>query len=158
MLTNLYDSTCGIVLVRNMVTDDESTLQSHCRKVKSGEHLNDNIPQPVFLADPTHRIKVICKPIFRMVSDTKDPGRCKNIDALRIIRYTSYCVFENRTTPLNKFVESFKAPIGKIAVYVTVHGTGTKTCLTLPLIFMESNMKRKSTVCEYDARAINGEI
>lgn len=36
------------------------------------------------MADPGHRVNVMCKKIFCMMSDTKDPGICKAIDPLRL--------------------------------------------------------------------------
>ena len=60
--------------------------------MRNGGKLSDSIMQPIFLADPSHRIKVMCKPIFAMISGTKDPDKCKSVDAKRIKRYTSYYI------------------------------------------------------------------
>ena len=77
----------------------------------NGGKLPDTIIQPTFLADPSHRIKVMCKPIFGMISETKDPDKCKTVDATRIKRYASYYIRQNRTKPLLDFVANAKAPI-----------------------------------------------
>ena len=61
---------------------------------------------PIFLADPSHRIKVMLKPIFAMVTDTKDPDKCKAVDAARIKRYASYYIRQNREKPLAEFVKN----------------------------------------------------
>ena len=93
------------------MTDDDSTMRSHLRNIINGGKLPDDIIQPNFLADPSHRVKVMCKAIFAMVSDTKDPDKCKTVDATRIKRYTSYYIRQNRSGPLLDFVANAKAPI-----------------------------------------------
>ena len=107
----IHEKYNGLVYVEQIITDDNSTMQSHLKNVKNGGKLPDHIRQPSFGADPSHRIKVMCKPIFAMVSDTKDPDKCKTVDATRIKRYTSYYIRQNRTKPLSKFVKNARAPI-----------------------------------------------
>ena len=68
-------------------------------------------PQPVFLADPSHRIKVMSKPFFKMVTTTKDPNKCKMIDALRIKKYLGCFIYKNRNLPLGEFVNKANAPV-----------------------------------------------
>ena len=41
----------------------------------------------------------MCKPIFAMVTNTKDPDKCKNVNATRIKRYTSYYIRQNGSVP-----------------------------------------------------------
>ena len=53
----------------------------------------------------------MCKPIFAMVTGTKDPDKCKTVDATRIKRYASYYIRQNRSKPLAVFVKNAKAPI-----------------------------------------------
>lgn len=53
----------------------------------------------------------MCKSIFATVSDTKDPNKCKIVDATRIKRYTSYYIRQNRPGPLLDFIANAKAPI-----------------------------------------------
>ena len=101
----------GLVYVEEIVTDDDSTMRSHCKNKKNGGNLPDEIPQPIFLADPSHRIKVMCKPIFAMVSNNKDPDQCKLIDATRIKRYTGYYIRQNRNKSIDEFIRNARAPI-----------------------------------------------
>ena len=70
-----------------------------------------DVPQPVFLADPSHRIKVMAKPFFKMVVKSKDPTKAKTIDALRIKKYIGCFVYKNRHLPLVEFVQKSRAPI-----------------------------------------------
>ena len=101
----------GVVYIREIVTDDDSTMRSHLKQKKNGGKLPDRTITPIFLADPSHRIKVMLKPIFAMVTDTKDPDKCKAVDATRIKRYTSYYIRQNRELSLDKFVKNARAPI-----------------------------------------------
>ena len=101
----------GLVYIKEIITDDDSTMRAHLKNITNGGKLPDHILQAIFLADPSHRVKVMCKPIFAMVTNTKDPDKCKNVDATRIKRYTSYYIRQNRSRPLVEFVANAKAPI-----------------------------------------------
>ena len=107
----VFEEFDGLVYIKHIVTDDDSTMRSHIKNIKNGGKLPDYIPQPIFKADPSHRIKVMCSPIFAMISDTKDPDKCKHNDATRIKRYTGYYIRQNRTKDLDTFVRNAKAPI-----------------------------------------------
>ena len=52
----------GLVNVTEIVTDDDSTMHAHCKHKNRGGKLTDNIPEPIFRANPSHFIKVMCKP------------------------------------------------------------------------------------------------
>ena len=64
-----------------------------------------------FKADPSHRVKVTSAPIFKMVTKTKDPNKCKQIDALQVKKYTGCCIYKNRDLPIDEFVAKAKAPV-----------------------------------------------
>ena len=81
------------------------------RMKKNGETLTNNIKQPHFLADPSHRIKVMAKPIFAMVTNNKDQSKLKMIDALRIKKYIGCYILQNRNKDFNTFVRNAVAPI-----------------------------------------------
>ena len=82
----LFDETQGCVYLNEIVSDDDSTMRLLLQHETSNDKdkLPPYIPEPDFLADPSHRIKVMAKPFFKMVTKTKDPNKCKMIDALRI--------------------------------------------------------------------------
>ena len=96
-----------------MVSDDDSTMRSLLQHKSNHEKgkLPDNVQEPIFFADPSHRIKVMCKPFFKMVTKTKDPRKCKNIDALRVKKYLGCFIYLNRHLPLDEFVLKSRAPI-----------------------------------------------
>ena len=46
-----------------------------------------------------------------MISNTKDPDKCKMVDMTRIKRYASYYIRQNRGRTLSGFVANARAPI-----------------------------------------------
>ena len=82
----LYESYGGKFFIEHMVTDDDSTIRSTLKHKSEHEKgkLPDNVPEPIFLADPSHQVKVMSKPVFSRVTNTKDPTKCKKVDALRL--------------------------------------------------------------------------
>ena len=46
-----------------------------------------------------------------MIKDTKVPPKCKKIDFLRVKKYTSCYIYQNKKTPLNDLVQHARAPI-----------------------------------------------
>ena len=101
----------GKVAIGTMVTDDDSTLRRHCSSTENGGKLLAGVPEPIFLADPGHRVKVMVKPIFTMVTTTKNPDDIKNLDALRLKKYTSCYIMRHRTDDFESFLKNARAPV-----------------------------------------------
>lgn len=105
----------GIAVVAEIVSDDDdSTMRAKVRhsykariaagrmskaewpKTKKGKDVKDNrelplnIPEPTFLADPTHRIKVIGKHLFALRNQGVNVTKCKKSDYLRLKRYWGF--------------------------------------------------------------------
>ena len=73
------------VFLEKIVSDDNSTMRAHFRHESNGSKLPDHIPETEFLADPSHRIKVMAKPLFKLAKiESKNPDKCKKIDVLRL--------------------------------------------------------------------------
>ena len=64
LLKGIKDTFEGLVTVGDIVTDDDFTIHSHYRHNINGGKLPDGVPEPIFLANLSHRVKVMCKPIF----------------------------------------------------------------------------------------------
>ena len=111
LIEKLHEDTKQKVYVHELVTDDNATTRTILTHTHKKCRLSRNVPQPVFLADPCHRVKAMVKPIFARVSKTKDLNRIRNIDAMRIKKYTSYHIMQNRQDNLEKFVANATAPI-----------------------------------------------
>ena len=59
------------------------------------------IPEPYFLANPSHRIKVVAKHIFYIVNDSKAQRYgCTRADAIRLKKYWGYMIKKNREKQL----------------------------------------------------------
>ena len=71
LITKMYDEFQGCVVVGGLVTDDDLTIRTRCKNVDEGGRLPGGLHTPVFYADPGHRIKVIGKTLFSLVSKTK---------------------------------------------------------------------------------------
>ena len=111
ILEETTEKTNTRVSVGTLVTDDDSTLRSHCRLLEHGDKLCEGVPEPTFLADSSHRVKVILKPIFAMVASTKNPGEVKHVDALRLRKYTSCYITRHRTDDFSSFHRNTKGPV-----------------------------------------------
>ena len=101
----------GMMKVEDLVTDDDSTLRDHCSSEENGGKLRSGVSQPKFLADPTHRTKVMVRPIFGLVQSTKNPDEVKMIDALRLKKYVSCYIVQHRNGDFETFVANAKAPV-----------------------------------------------
>jgi len=111
LIVAVHDKMDSRVYCETLVSDDDSTMRSHLQHSENGGKLDNSIPQPDFLADPSHRIKVMAAPIFKLVKDTKNPHECKKIDAMRVKKYIGCYIYKNRNLPLDEFVRRARAPI-----------------------------------------------
>ena len=63
--------------------------------------LDDEIPEPSFLAYPSHFVKVVAKQIFSIVNNGKaQQCVCTNADAVTIKKYWGYMMKKNRSKSL----------------------------------------------------------
>ena len=76
----MFEKSKQKVCISKIVTNYDSTMQAHIKNLRNGGKIPDHIPQPEFLADPSHRVKVMVKPIFKLVSSVKDPIRLSKQD------------------------------------------------------------------------------
>ena len=95
MLEDIFKSSNKRCCVNDLVTDDDSTLRQYCSTKANGGELLPCIPQPNFLADPSHRCKTMVKKIVGMTSATRNPDEIKTIDALRLKKYTACYISQN---------------------------------------------------------------
>ena len=68
LISNISLNSSNRIYVKDMVSDDDSTMRKHCQTKENGGKLPDGVAQPRFLADPSHRIKCMSMPIFKMVT------------------------------------------------------------------------------------------
>ena len=102
---SLYDNSQGTIALQSIVADDDSSMRAKLRH-KSRTHkagaLPDNIPEPTWLADPSHRCKVVAKQIFKLAAQDRSTTECTNVDAFRIKKYYGYAVKMNRNKTLGE--------------------------------------------------------
>ena len=83
---SVFRESDGRVFVKHIVSDDDSSMRDHlqnhssCKKV----NLDEEVQEPNFFADPSHRINVMSAPIFKMVTKTRDLYKCKQVNTLYI--------------------------------------------------------------------------
>ena len=88
------------------VSDDDSIVRAVLKhpligvrgqvlKTSKGK-LDEKIPEPSFLADPSHRVKIVAKHIFSIVNKSRDHRcGCTKADALQIKKYWGYMIKNN---------------------------------------------------------------
>ena len=72
------------------------------------------IPEPNFLSDPSHRIRVLLRPAFLKANGPVSLERPSKADRLRLKIYYGAWIKKNRNLALTKFTESSKAPINHL--------------------------------------------
>ena len=98
-------------IVDVIVSDDDSTMLAVLKHPSIGvwgqflktskEKLDEEIPEPSFLADPSHCIKVVANHIFYIVKDGKAQRcGCTRADAIRIKKDWGYMIKKNREKKL----------------------------------------------------------
>ena len=109
---DLHESSGFDIFIETVCSDDDSTMRAHLQHAVNDGKLPDHIPTPKFLADPSHRVKVMSTPFFKMAQgETKDPMRCKKIDAMRLKKYIGCWIYQNNNLPIDQFMEKVKAPV-----------------------------------------------
>ena len=102
------------LFVEAFVTDDDSSIRaliSHFdpKSRKNKGKLPDHIPEPKWLADPSHRTRVVARAIFALVKLRMKESECKNIDAQRFKRYFAYMLKQGRDGTLEDLMFRAKA-------------------------------------------------
>ena len=114
LVTGLFeDHQDSNVFVEALVMDDDASTRailSHPTN-NSKDRLSLHIPQPTFLADPSHRTKVVVKAIFILAHMPKSQSECTTIDALRIKKYYGYMIKQARTMTMGELKNRCKAVI-----------------------------------------------
>ena len=81
----LYNSSNKNLYLKAIVANDDSSMRvllKH-RTLNPKGRLREDIPVPDWLADPSHRTKVVAKPIYFLISLSKHTSSCTKVDAIR---------------------------------------------------------------------------
>ena len=94
-------------IIYGIVSNDDSTMRAVLKHPSKGARgqvlkspkgkLHEDVPEPSFLADPSHRVKVVAKHILSIANESRDLqcGYTK-ADALRLKKYWGYMIKNNR--------------------------------------------------------------
>ena len=109
----MVDDACYncLFIIYVIVSDDDSKMQDVLKYTSKGARgqvmesskvkLDEEIPEPSFLADPSHRVKVVAKHIFSIVNEIRAQGcGCTKADSLRIKKDWGYTIKNNREKQL----------------------------------------------------------
>ena len=106
VIVSNYDSTMRDVLKHPIIG-----VRGQVLKTSKGK-IDVQIPEPSFLADPSHRIKVVAKPIFYIVNDSKAQRcGCTRADALRLKKDWGYTIKKNREKTVEESSAASNSPL-----------------------------------------------
>ena len=54
LVIKIHEMFKGLVYIKEIITDDDSTMRSHLKDIINRGKLPNSITQPIFLADPSH--------------------------------------------------------------------------------------------------------
>ena len=80
-------------------------------KLRDTGKLPLHLPMPKFLADPTHRTKVVAKKFFSLLKLSKQESEISKADCLRLKKYWGYMLKQNRSASVSVMAKAAKAPI-----------------------------------------------
>ena len=100
--------------ITKIVCDDDNNMRKHLKyrsdKNKKGK-LPEYIPEPIFLADPTHRVKTIAKYIFQLAKMPLSESPVTKDLALQMKKYFGYFLKQQRFSTLDQIRHASKAPL-----------------------------------------------
>ena len=115
-------------IVDGIVSDNDSAMRAvlnhplicvrvQVMKTPKGK-LDEKIPEPSFLADPSHCVKVVAKHIFSIVNESRAQRRgWTKADALRINKEWGYMIKKNREKTIEELSESIVFSLFFFIVY-----------------------------------------
>ena len=113
IVKNLYEKNNKLVYVKGIVADDDSSTKAilkHKINNRKGK-LPPEIPEPIWLADPGHRIKTVSSKIYALVPLPKSQSTCVNGDAIRFKMNFGYFLKRNCNGTLQQMSHAKNAVI-----------------------------------------------
>ena len=93
LVTSISEEFNNLVRVNVIIADDDSSMRSHCSHVGG---LPPHVHEPIFLADPSHRCKIMGKPLYKLASQKKSDCTLTTTDANRLKVYIAFFFNQNR--------------------------------------------------------------
>ena len=113
-VSETYQSSVYVYII---VSDDDSTMKAIVNHESNGAkkgRLKPNIPVPKWKADPTHRTKVVAKPIYALASMTLKESKVRRLDAMRVKKNYAYFIKQTRCKSFEEMKQQRYAPIEHI--------------------------------------------
>ena len=118
ILQMVMNSVLSGFIVKCIVSDDDSVMRAHLRHVKTPGDKKDKgkLPiwfhEPKFMADPTHRNKVVASHFYKLASKPVSQSRVSSVIARRMKRNWGYMLSQNRYCKnIDTFQEAAKGPL-----------------------------------------------
>ena len=133
------------VEIEFIVSDDDSTMRAHLKHISAHQKgkLSIHIPEPVFLCDPSHRIKVMVKDIFGLALASNSKSECQKIDALRLKKYLGCWIGKSKLLPFAEFKRLSKAPVEHL--FATHEWCSAEWCFSAELDQATEKYSQKAT-------------
>ena len=100
--------------IKTIICDDDNNMRKHL-KHKTDQNrkgkLSTEVPEPVFLADPTHRVKTIAKYFFQLAQKPLYQSPVTKDLALKMKQYFGYMLKQQRYNTLDEIRHASKAPL-----------------------------------------------
>ena len=133
------------VEIEFIVSDDDSTMRAHLKHI--GTHKNGKLPlhilMPLFLCNPSHRIKVMVKDIFALALASNSKIECQKIDALRLKKYLGCWIGKSKMLPFPEFKKLSKAPVEHL--FATHEWCSAEWCFSAELDQVAEKYAQKAT-------------
>ena len=115
----LYNGSNKNIVLKAVVTDDDSPMRALLthKAVNPKGRLPEEMSQLEWLADPSHRTKVVAKLIFLLSTLPMSSSACTRVDAIRFKKYLGYMIKENRSKKISEIVFASKALVEHLFNY-----------------------------------------
>ena len=115
----LYNGSNKNIVLKAVVADDDSPMRALLthKAVNPKGRLPEEMSQLEWLADPSHRTKVVAKLIFLLSTLPMSSSACTRVDAIRFKKYLGYMIKENRSKKISEIVFASKALVEHLFNY-----------------------------------------
>ena len=98
LYTELYEPSNKCLYLKAIVVDDDSSMRALLKHTITNPkgRLPQEMTEPEWLADQSHRTKMATKPVYYLANLAKSISPCTKADAIRFKRYYGHMIKTNR--------------------------------------------------------------
>ena len=103
--------------IKTIICDDDNNMRKHTKHKSEANPkglLPSSVPEPIFLADPTHRVKSIAKYFFQLAKLPLYKSPVTKDLAIRLKKYVGYMLKQQRFNTLAEIRHASKAPLNHL--------------------------------------------